>query len=60
MDVTNWGFRHGKNSDKAWNLIKIMNNEEQQPKEHINITNITRSNYTQIINEKLKGKKTKL
>jgi hypothetical protein len=50
-----------KNRNKAWKLLKSINNEKQQPKEHIDITS------NQIVHKllmngrtKTKGKKTKL
>jgi len=48
-----------KNSNKAWKLIKSMNNEKQQPKEHINITP-DQIAHKLLMNGKTKGKKTKL
>jgi len=50
-----------KNSNKAWKLIKSMNNEKQQPKEHINITP-DQIAHKLLMNgkTKTKGKKTKL
>jgi hypothetical protein len=49
------------NSNKAWRLIKSMNNEKQQPKEHINITP-DQIAHKLLMNSKTKtkGKKTKL
>ncbi|KAL4132721.1 hypothetical protein QTP88_009830 [Uroleucon formosanum] len=49
------------NNNKAWKLIKSMNNEKQQPKEHINITpdQIAHKLLTNG-KTKTKGKKTKL
>jgi len=45
-----------KNSNKAWKLIKSMNNEKQQLKQHINITPDQIANKL-LMNGKTKGKK---
>jgi hypothetical protein len=47
-----------KNSNKAWKLLKSMNNEKQQPKEHINITP-DQIAHKLLMNGKTKGKKTR-
>lgn len=43
-----------KNSNKAWKLLKSMNNEKQQPKEYINITPDQKANRL-FMNGKTKG-----
>lgn len=48
-----------KNSNKAWKLIKSINNEKEQPSVHKNITP-DQIAHKLLISDKIKGKKTKL